>query len=90
MGITTAAVLALLAQYPPVDGWYTRTEAHPVFAELDPWLDNTWRDSGRAFFNNWLGLVYQLTDVDRKIPFPPHIDPNDPLGLNAKEAADRV
>ncbi len=59
-------------------------------AELDPWLDNTWRDSGRAFFNNWLGLVYQLTDVDRKIPFPPHIDPNDPLGLNAKDAANRA
>ncbi|MBT3314471.1 MAG: homoserine O-succinyltransferase [Anaerolineae bacterium] len=53
--------------------------------ELEPWLDNTWRDTGRAFFNNWLGLVYQLTDVDRKIPFPPDIDPNDPLGLNAAE-----
>lgn len=59
-------------------------------AELEPWMDNTWRDSGRAFFNNWLGLVYQLTDVDRKIAFPPHIDPNDPLGLNAKDAANRA
>ncbi len=57
--------------------------------EIEPWLDNTWRDTGRAFFNNWLGLVYQLTDVDRKIPFPPDIDPNDPLGLNAREAAER-
>ena len=50
--------------------------------EIKPHLDNTWRDTGRAFFNNWLGLVYQLTDVDRKIPFVPGIDPNDPLGLN--------
>ncbi|OQY31211.1 MAG: homoserine O-succinyltransferase [Anaerolineaceae bacterium 4572_5.2] len=58
----------------------------PPFPEqkIEPHLDNTWRDTGRAFFNNWLGLVYQLTDVDRKIPFPPEIDPNDPLGLNAK------
>lgn len=58
----------------------------PLFPEekIEPYLDNTWRDTGRAFFNNWLGLVYQLTDVDRKIPFLPEIDPNDPLGLNAK------
>ena len=58
----------------------------PPFPEkkIEPHLDNTWRDTGRAFFNNWLGLVYQLTDVDRKIPFPPEIDPNDPLGLNSK------
>ena len=58
----------------------------PPFPEkkIEPHLDNTWRDTGRAFFNNWLGLVYQLTDVNRKIPFPPEIDPNDPLGLNAK------
>ena len=49
-------------------------------------LDNTWGDTGKALFNNWLGLVYQLTDIDRKIPFSAGIDPNDPLGLNqAKE-----
>ena len=61
----------------------------PPFPEqkIEQHLDNTWRDTGRAFFNNWLGLVYQLTDVDRKIPFPPEIDPNDPLGLNTKERA---
>lgn len=44
-------------------------------------LDNTWGDSGKAVFNNWLGLVYQLTHVDRKKPFLNGIDPNDPLGL---------
>ena len=64
---------------------------HPIPAfpeqEIEPLLDNTWRDTGRAIFNNWLGLVYQLTHVDRKIPFMPGIDPNDPLGLRKKTEA---
>ncbi|MEM7356366.1 MAG: homoserine O-succinyltransferase [Acidobacteriota bacterium] len=45
-------------------------------------LDNTWGDTGRAIFNNWLGLVYQLTSLDRRQPFMPGIDPEDPLGLS--------
>lgn len=55
----------------------------PPFPEkqIEPYLDNTWRDTGKSIFNNWLGLVYQLTNVDRKIPFVPGVDPNDPLGL---------
>lgn len=43
--------------------------------------DNTWGDSARTVFNNWLGLVYQLTNSDRKLPFMDGIDPDDPLGL---------
>jgi len=55
----------------------------PAFpdAELEPRLDNTWTDTGKAMFNNWLGLVYQLTDADRRKPLMRHLDPNDPLGL---------
>jgi homoserine O-succinyltransferase len=55
----------------------------PPFPEetLQRYLDNTWGDTGRSFFNNWLGLVYQLTALDRKQPFAPGIDPDDPLGL---------
>jgi homoserine O-succinyltransferase len=55
----------------------------PPFPEkqIEPYLDNTWRDTGKSIFNNWLGLVYQLTNVDRKIPFVPGVDPADPLGL---------
>ena len=57
--------------------------ATPPFPErtLQRHLDNTWSDTGRALFNNWLGLVYQLTALDRKQPFAPGIDPDDPLGL---------
>lgn len=49
--------------------------------ELKADLDNTWRDTAKAVFNNWLGLVYQMTGQDRREPFKPGVDPNDPLGL---------
>jgi homoserine O-succinyltransferase len=60
-----------------------RGEPLPPFPEdeFDPYLDNTWGDTSKSLFNNWLGLIYQLTDLDRHIPFMPGIDPDDPLGL---------
>jgi homoserine O-succinyltransferase/O-acetyltransferase len=48
-------------------------------AEIVPLLDNTWRDTARAIFDNWLGLVYQLTNLDRRLPFMEGIDPRHPL-----------
>ena len=58
-------------------------QADPAFPEeaFDAHLENTWGDTGRALFNNWLGLVYQLTGLDRHEPFMPGIDPQDPLGI---------
>ena len=44
-------------------------------------LDNTWHDSAEAVINNWIGKVYQLTDIDRRVPFRPGVDPANPLGL---------
>jgi len=44
-------------------------------------LDNTWHDSALAVINNWIGHVYQLTNVDRHLPFQPDVDPDNPLGL---------
>jgi homoserine O-succinyltransferase len=57
--------------------------ALPAFPEdrLVPLLDTTWTDTGRALFNNWLGLIYRLTDVVRGVPFMPGIDREDPLRL---------
>ncbi|MDM8519139.1 homoserine O-succinyltransferase [Anaerolineales bacterium HSG6] len=49
--------------------------------QIDPYIDNTWGDTGKAVFNNWLGLIYQLTNVDRKLPFIEGVNSNDPLGL---------
>ena len=39
----------------------------PAFPEahLQPLLDNTWRDTGKSIVNNWLGLVYEMTDFER-------------------------
>lgn len=54
-------------------------------AEAIPLMDNTWTDTGKAIFNEWLGLVYQLTNRDRRLLFMDGIDAEDPLGLqNAK------
>jgi homoserine O-succinyltransferase len=52
-------------------------------AELARCADNTWGDTGKAIVNNWLGLVYQLTNLDRHKQFMPGVDPGDPLMLKA-------
>ena len=48
-------------------------------------LENTWRDSGRSVVSNWIGQVYQITSMDRHMPFMPDVDPNDPLKLKKKK-----
>jgi len=45
-------------------------------------LDNTWHDTAEGIVGNWVGLVYQLTHQDRKLPFMEGIDPANPLGIN--------
>ena len=48
-------------------------------ADVLRFLDNTWTDTARAVFDNWLGLVYQLTNLDRRRPFMEGVDPRRPL-----------
>ena len=50
-------------------------------AELLRHADNTWGDTGKAIVNNWLGLVYQLTNLDRHEQFMPGVDANNPLDV---------
>jgi homoserine O-succinyltransferase len=53
----------------------------PAFPErrlLDR-LDNTWHDTAEGVLGNWMGLIYQVTHNDRKLPFMSHVDPDDPL-----------
>ena len=59
----------------------------PVFDEsaFEPLLDNTWGDTAKAIVNNWLGLVYQTTNLDRTKQFMDAIDPQDPLGIHARK-----
>ena len=61
----------------------TSADALPEFpeAELRNIVDNTWGDTGKAIVNNWLGLVYQLTNLDRRQQFMDGVDPDDPLKL---------
>lgn len=54
---------------------------------LEGKLDNTWGDTAKAIVNNWLGLVYQLTNLDRELQFMDTVDPDDPLGINASRQA---
>ena len=58
-------------------------DALPEFpeSELHTFVDNTWGDTGKAIVNNWLGLVYQLTNLDRHQQYMQGVDPNDPLKL---------
>jgi homoserine O-succinyltransferase len=44
-------------------------------------LNNTWHDTGEAVIDNWIGKVYQITNQDRKLPFMPNVNRDDPLGL---------
>jgi homoserine O-succinyltransferase len=58
----------------------------PEFPEatVEQHLDNSWCDTADAVVGNWLGLIYQLTHKDRKIPFMDGIEPSDPLGITKK------
>ena len=60
-------------------------EPAPEFPEeaLHAEVDNTWGDTGRAIFNNWLGMVYQLTSLDRRERYMAGVDEQDPLGVRA-------
>jgi len=55
----------------------------PDFPEqaLVPHIDNTWHDSAEAILNNWIGQVYQLTNIKRNKPFKDGVDPSNPLNL---------
>jgi homoserine O-succinyltransferase len=49
---------------------------------IEAMLDNTWGDTAKALVNNWLGLVYKVTNLDRNLLFMEDVDPEDPLGMN--------
>jgi len=71
----------LALELPDATGNEARVAA--IESAIAPLIDNTWGDTAKAIFNNWLGLVYRVTDLDRRRAFMPGIDPEDPLGLLA-------
>jgi len=75
---------ALLNEYRSrVDAALAANRQPPEFPErlISPRLDNTWHDTAEAVVSNWLGVVYQVTHSDRRIPFMDGVDPDNPLGL---------
>jgi homoserine O-succinyltransferase len=64
-----------------------RSEVVPDLPEshIAPALDNTWHDTAEAVIDNWVGKVYQLTNMERKKPFAENINPLDPLKLITTE-----
>lgn len=57
--------LAMVERYAQeVQAAQSQGDGLPPFPEkqITPYLDNTWGDTGKAIFNNWLGLVYQNAD----------------------------
>jgi len=64
-------------------------EDHPLpdylETEIEPLLENTWGDTAKAIVANWLGLVYQLTNLDRRKQYMEGVDPGNPLKLATSE-----
>jgi homoserine O-succinyltransferase/O-acetyltransferase len=76
--------MAILEEYRDrVDCALKKGDEAPEFPEalLLATIDNTWHDSAEAVINNWIGQVYQITHIDRRIPFREDIDPANPLDL---------
>ena len=74
-----AQAQAVLSEYQQALISASKDLEHFPEALIEASLDNTWSDTGGAIMNNWLGLVYQLTNKDRKLPFMAGIDPQNPL-----------
>ncbi len=73
---------ALMAEYRlRLDEALEAGDVPPPFPEalLGRRLDNTWHDTAEAIVGNWMGLVYQVTHPDRRIPFMEGVDPERPL-----------
>lgn len=54
-------------------------ELQSLSHEMQQTLENTWTDSARSIIASWIGLVYQITNADRKKQFMEGVDPKDPL-----------
>ena len=75
---------AVLREYQMrVDQSLARQSAIPEFPEhlVVNNLKNTWQDTASAVIGTWLGLIYQVTNVDRRKPFMDGVDSDNPLDL---------
>ena len=76
--------VAVLREYQGrVDASLVQQSTLPEFPEhlVMKNLHNTWQDTASAVIGTWLGLIYQITNVDRRKPFMEGVDASNPLGL---------
>jgi homoserine O-succinyltransferase len=66
-----------------VSAAHGRAPDERLVSAIESHLDNTWGDTAKAVVNNWLGLVYQLTNLERKKQFMAHVNRDDPLNLRS-------
>ena len=72
-------IIAKLESYNPET--MSKSETEQFNKGLADMLENTWTDSARSIIASWIGLVYQITNADRKKQFMDGVDPNNPLGI---------
>ncbi|MEM7502300.1 MAG: homoserine O-succinyltransferase [Pseudomonadota bacterium] len=73
-------LLDSVARYAGAMALRPEADAADLEREIVSRLDNTWGDTAKAIMSNWLGLVYQLTNLDRREQFMSGVDRDDPLG----------
>jgi homoserine O-succinyltransferase len=65
-----------------IERWKDNPDPHQFpEMEITPFIENTWHDSARAIIGNWIGKVYQTTNMDRRKQYMDGIDPENPLGI---------
>jgi homoserine O-succinyltransferase len=69
----SAEVISILKRIKKNDDWPISDE------DMCELLENSWGDSARSIIGNWIGIVYQLTNIDRRLPFMEGVDPENPL-----------
>ena len=64
-----------------IDGYLSGKLDNFPEKEIEPLIENTWTDSARSIISNWVGHVYQITNVDRTKQFMDGINPDNPLNI---------
>ncbi len=50
-----------------------------VDCDISEMIENSWGDTARSLIGNWIGLVYQITNMERGLPFMDGVNKDAPL-----------
>jgi len=81
--LSSQAIEAANRYIEETSGAASPTDPLPEFPEneMAAHTTNAWRDTGKVIVSNWLDLIHELTNRDRRLQFAPGVDPKDPLQL---------